>query len=140
MNTPQDRVKHYRLRAKEIRTATEEMDSPESRATYLRMATPIGNGGWYRGQAQSAARSRGVVLALQRGERSNGVQPACSLLTYYKPTGQVSALSACALYPANALLSLPDLDYCGGLRSRSRPTKPKPARLPARIRRCAAAR
>lgn len=39
MNTPEDRLRHYRFRAKEIRTVAEEMDSPESRATYLRMAS-----------------------------------------------------------------------------------------------------
>jgi hypothetical protein len=38
MRTPRERVKNYRSRAEEIRTAAEDMKQPESRATFLRIA------------------------------------------------------------------------------------------------------
>jgi hypothetical protein len=38
MMTPEERVRHYRRRAEELRSAAEGMHNPESRATFRRIA------------------------------------------------------------------------------------------------------
>jgi hypothetical protein len=38
MQTPEERIRTYRLRAEEVRTATADMHYPDSRATFLRIA------------------------------------------------------------------------------------------------------
>jgi IS1 family transposase len=38
MMTPEDRVRHYRLRAEEIRTAAADSHNSDTRATFLRIA------------------------------------------------------------------------------------------------------
>jgi hypothetical protein len=39
VDTPEERARKYRLRAEETRTAAEESHSPETRATFLRIAS-----------------------------------------------------------------------------------------------------
>lgn len=39
MDTPEERARKYRLRAEEIRTTAENSRNPETRATFLRIAS-----------------------------------------------------------------------------------------------------